>query len=419
MRQTLLLPLLLPLLLTTCQKDGGRDGQGPTTRDYQPIDLSDFPDKTSLSTLPIEVGSVQWYPPPDSIPSVTDPRFIIYDEPQDTLFWMLDALRGGYLVGVAEGHPDEMLGWAADVAVGDSLVYYLDGSYRHVRAYTFEGHLVDIIGGPGAGPGELGAFPKLTVTGTGNNVHVVVGSVPRSVSVFKKSLDGSHVFQTSFRASVEFHNGEMCAMQGHVYTTGYSEDHEGVIHKHTLEGKYVSSFGVGSRHPQFIIRKTMSDYGSLECNETHRILLFTQPSAPIATAFTESGDMIWRIRFGDARIGPRLVLNDKQGDPRGIVPLPLPVVGESKDIEIMGGARGDSFWLARLEMRPKEAQYRWAHHFYKVDVLSGRGEYLGTRPVKSNKVARRVRAIDQEYLYTTQSDPYPQLGIHPIPDTTR
>ncbi len=419
MRQTLLIPLLMPLLLTTCQKDGGRGGEGPTTRDYQPIARSDFPHEFSISGTPDVVGSVQWYPPPDSIPSVTDPRFIIYDEPQDTLHWMLDALRGGHMVGVAEGDPDEMLGWTADVAVGDSLVYYLDGSYSHVRAYTFEGHLADIFGGPGAGPGEIGAFPKLAVTGTGNNVHVVVGSVPRSVSVFRKRLDGSHVFQTSFRATVELGSGEMCAMHGHLYTTGDSEGHEGVIHKHTLEGKYVSSFGVGSRHPHVIVRRGMSENGSLECNETHRILLLTLPSAPIATAFTESGDMIWRIRFGDARIGPRLVLYDKQGDLFGFVPSAYVAVGESYDIEIKGGARGDSFWLARRENRPKDVRDRWAHHFYKVDVLSGRGEYLGMRPAKSAFGKRRVWAIDQENLYTTQHDPYPQLGIHPIPDATR
>ncbi len=381
--------------------------------------LSGFPHEKALSALPVEVGSVQWYPSPDSIPSVTDPRFIIYDEPQDTLFWMLDALRDGHLVGVAEGGPDEMLGLVRDVAVSDSLVYYLDGSYSHVRAYTLEGHLVDIIGGPGAGPGEFGMFPKLSVTGTGNNVHVVVGSGQYTVSVFSKSMDGKHVFQTSFRASVELPNGEMCAMDGHVYTTGDSEDHEGVIHKHTLDGKYVSSFGVGSNHPDYMVRERMAEGGSLACNEKHRILLYAQTSAPIATAFTESGEMIWRIRFGDARIVPILLLYNKQGDLVSAMHFPALDVGESEDIEIKGGARGDSFWLVRLEILPKEARNPWAQHFYKVDVLSGRGEYLGIRPVKTRTVARRVRVIDQGYLYTAQHDPYPQLGIHPIPDTTR
>lgn len=410
MRQALalLLPLLL-MLLTTCHKDGGRGGEGLRTRDGQQI---------HLPSLPYEIGSLEWYPPPDSIPSVADPRFVIYDEPQDTLFWMVDALRGGHLIGVAEGHPDEMLGMVRDVAVSDSLVYYLDGSYSHVRAYDFEGHLADIMGGPGAGPGEFGLARKVSVMGTGNNVHVVVGSGQHTVSVFSKSLDGSHVFQTSFRASVEFLNGEMCAMQGHVYTTGYSEDHEGVIHRHTLDGEYVSSFGVGSNHSHHMVRELMAEGGSLECNETHRVLLYTQPSAPIATAFTESGDMIWQIRFGDARIAPKLFLYTKKGDLVGTANWPIPVVGESNDIDVTGGARGDSFWLARLELLTK-ARDRWAHHFYKVDVLSGRGEYLGMHPVNADIVGRRVRAIDQEYLYTTQSDPYPQLGIHPIPDTTR
>ncbi len=155
----------------------------------------------------------------------------------------------------------------------------------------------------------------------------------------------------------------------------------------------------------------------MECNEMHRILLFAQPSAPIATAFTESGDMIWRIRFADARIAPKLVLYSKQGHLVSAANWPSHV-GESNDIDITGEARGDSFWLTRREQLTKDRD-RWAGHFYKVDVLSGRGEYLGMRPVNTNIMGRRVRAIDQEYLYTAQSDPYPQLGIHPIPDATR
>ena len=144
---------------------------------------------------------------------------------------------------------------------------------------------------------------------------------------------------------------------------------------------------------------------------------YTQPSAPIATAFTESGDMIWQVRFSDARMTRRPKVVGEDGN-WGIFVAPPQVVGESWDFEILGGARGESFWLIRREIRSVERD-RWMNHFYKVNVLSGQGEYLGVRPINSYLTGRIVGAIDQERLYTVQSTPYPQLGIHPIPSTTR
>ena len=330
---------------------------------------------------------------------------------------MLAALRGGHTVGVADGDSDDMIGQIRDVAVSDSLVYYVDGSYSHVRAYNFEGHLADIIGGPGEGPGEFSLVRKVAVTGTGKDVHVVVGSAARTVSVFSRNRGGNHEFRTSFRVAAKFINSDMCAMHGHVYTTGYSEDLDGVIHKYTLEGEYVSSFGERYNDPHLIVREKMAEGSNMECNTTHHTLLYTRPNAPIATAFTESGDMIWQIRLADARIASKGAKYVKTGH-LAIGSLP-PLVGESGHLEITGEARGNSFWLTRRE-RLSEDGTRWANHFYKVDVLSGHGKYLGVHPVNfqlSSGIV--VRTMDQERLFTSRSAPYPQLGIHPIPSATR
>ena len=147
-----------------------------------------------------------------------------------------------------------MLGTIRDVAVSDSFVYYADGSYSHVRAYDFEGRLVDILGGPGEGPGEMTWVGKVSVTGSGDSVYVVVGSGQYKVSVFRRRRDGTHEFRNSFLSAVNYFNGDLCAMHGHVYTTGYKEDLNGVIHKHTLEGVHVSSFGARYNHDARIVR---------------------------------------------------------------------------------------------------------------------------------------------------------------------
>ena len=400
-----LFPLVL-MVLASCQASGSL-GDGW-------VRLPDGGKMRLPPEFPHEISGAEYYPPPDSIPSVTDPRLIIYDAPDDTLHWMLNALQEGDMIGVAEGHPNDMFGVIADVAVGDSLVYYADQQSKDVRAYDFKGRLVDIIGGAGQGPAEFGLLNFVAVTGMGSDVHVVVGSGYRRVSVFRKSGDGSHEFQTSFNAIAGFINGAMCAMNGHVYTTGYSEDHEGVIHRHTLDGTYVSSFGANSSHPAWIVKEQMAAGGSLGCNEAHGVLLFAQPSMPIVSAYTESGNGFWEVRLADARIGRKLLLRSKKEGLVGSVVWPAPV-GESEDIDVAGEAQGSAFWLVRRELLTKDRTH-WMHHFYRLDALSGQGEYLGKRPIHTEDSSRFVRVIARGRVFTTQSEPYPQLGIHPFSD---
>ena len=122
------------------------------------------------------------------------PQFTNADCELYHLMYAQRALREVYTIGVAEGTTDDMIGVMRGIAVTDGLVYYVDGNYSHVRAYNFEGHLVDIIGGPGEGPGEF-IFPRHgAVVGAGDDAHVVVGSGGQQVSVFSKNRDGSRVF---------------------------------------------------------------------------------------------------------------------------------------------------------------------------------------------------------------------------------
>ncbi len=391
----------LVLLLAACQNDGAGPGSDPL-----PSSNADF-------------QRVEGHPHPDSIPAVTDPRFIIRDVPRDTLFWIGNALRGGRTIGKAEGDLDEMLGTIRDVAVSDSFVYYADGNYSHVRAYDFEGHLVDILGGPGEGPGEMSWVSKVSVTGSGDSVYVVVGSGQYKISVFRRRRDGTHEFRNSFSSTVDFFNGAMCAMHGHVYTTGYKEDLSGVIHKHTLEGAYVSSFGARYNHEARIVRSNIAEWAILECNATHRTLLHLQKQAPIATAFTESGAVIWRIKFSDARIALATAHYWKNRPYRVSIGQGIPWIGESRAPDIVGGASGDTFWLTRRELLSEERD-RWVGHLYKVDVLSGRGEYVGPRPFNHTlQAGRRIQAIAQERLFVSRMTPFPQLGIHRMPSEIR
>ena len=358
-------------------------------------------------------GDIVYHATPDNIPAVTDSKFIIFDEPEDTLLWMQDALRTGDVIGVAEGTPDKMIGSVRGSTLSASLMYYVDGSYSQIRAYDFGGNLVDIIGGPGEGPGEF-IFPWFVSVTENNDTLVVIGSGGRNISVFSKNRDGRHSFQTSFRAEALFVGGGLCAMHGHVYTTGYSEETAGAIHKHTVQGQYLESFGASYNHPKPLIRRNMAKGAKIACNATHRTILYAHPHAPIVTGFTEAGDVRWRVKLADARIAPmRETIESK--DVSSVTGLP-PRIRESRGLRIIGVKDGDMFWLIRSE-RMTEERDQWTDHLYTVDALTGQGKYLGSRPYSlqaEDEEIRAILAVDNERILTIRPIPYPQLGIHPI-----
>ncbi len=363
-------------------------------------------------------GTVVHHPTPDNIPQVTDPRFILRDAPQDTLFWLENALHDGYTIGMKEGPAQDMIGQVRDVVVSDSLIYYLDGSFSQIRAYDFEGRLVDVFGGPGDGPGEFDWPIRIAAVGREENKYVVVASYRRStLSVFRKASNSDHQLRSSFRAVTSFVNGDMCAMNGHIYTTGYAEDIDGVIHKHTLDGKYVLSFGARYNHSDPFIRNQMAHQITIECNTTHDVLLYLHPRAPIASGFSPSGKRMWRIRFEDARMVPieETIGSDGLSSVTSLWPR---VVGESTPFSVKGGAHGDSFWLARHE-RLSEEDHRYVEHYYRLDASSGTGEYLGIRPRPARMADQEwkvIRTLSRNQIVASWNAPFPQLGIYSLPN---
>ena len=129
--------------------------------------------------------------------------------------------------------------------------------------------------------------------------------------------------------------------------------------------------------------------------------------------------MIWRIKFSDARIALATAHYWKNRPFRVSIGQGVPWIGESRAPDIVGGASGDTFWLTRLELLSEERD-RWVGHLYKVDVLSGRGEYVGPCPFNHTlQAGRRIKAIAQERLFVSRMTPFPQLGIHRMPSEMR
>ena len=76
-------------------------------------------------------------------------------------------------IGVAEGDPNYQFGRIGWITVGsDGTIYVLDQQSQHVRAFSPAGQYLNTLGGPGAGPGELGAAVVFVVAGPGDTLFI-------------------------------------------------------------------------------------------------------------------------------------------------------------------------------------------------------------------------------------------------------
>jgi hypothetical protein len=76
-------------------------------------------------------------------------------------------------IGETEGQPEYQFGQIGTVAVGsDGRLFVMDMQGQHVKVFTPDGQFDRTIGGPGAGPGEIGAGAVFVLVGVGDTVFV-------------------------------------------------------------------------------------------------------------------------------------------------------------------------------------------------------------------------------------------------------
>ncbi len=92
------------------------------------------------------------HPAPENIPELTDPRYILHEDPEST--FMDEAGYDKITIGVADGEYHEMFGEITDLALtGDGTVLVLDYGSSEVRVFDYGGALLASFGGHGEGPG--------------------------------------------------------------------------------------------------------------------------------------------------------------------------------------------------------------------------------------------------------------------------
>lgn len=348
-------------------------------------------------------NEVIWHPTPENVQTASAAQFVLHEDTASRGPWTELLSQFPVTLGVGEGEPLDMIGQVRDMAIGHNRLYYADFIYGHVREYDFQGNLISVIGKRGQGPGEFALLNKVALA-QDEGVLAIAGS-PIHVSVFSREA-GAWIHKKTFIVPPNLMDGDLCTMHGHVYTIGYSEGAGGVIHKYTLEGERLVSFGRPYSNADPFIGNSLSQRGDLVCNATHSVVAYRHALSPVITGFSDNGKMQWNVELADADIGPVKQTLTEDGLPSiGFTSAPSRTnrphfvsISDSEFVLVQYAARGESGRGAFD-----------SHHLYRINAATGQGVYSGWYPVASTP---RIRAWDSRHLYTTTTKPYPQIKIY-------
>ena len=352
------------------------------------------------------------HPTEENIPVITDSRFLLHEEKPSETQPFLDISGGdGHLIGVMEGSSAEMIGDIADVAISKKAFYYADGEYGEVRIYDQLGSLMGTVGSPGPGPGEFQQLDKLSVADNGEILAVLDQGT--RVQVFLQR-DSAYTLEYTFRVPDSFYGGDICVMNEHVYTLGLSvsEELDGIIHKYTISGEYVTSFGAIYKTSFELLRRMLAPEGSLGCNEKHGIVGHVNDNIPVLTGYTDAGSLIWQVKFAD--FNPAKIEEGVTSEGAPSVTRRAPKKGDSGRILLLSNTE-DSFLFVYDTISDFNSLTEipsGTRHYFNVDVQTGQGGYLGQNTDIDLYEYPILVALDAERTYTMAFSPFPQFGIY-------
>lgn len=339
---------------------------------------------------------VELHPTAENIPEVTDPRFILEEDPNVT--FMGETSHEKITIGVADGEYHEMFGRIANLALtGNGTVLVVDAVNVEVRIYDYDGTLLTTFGGSGEGLGEFRDEPdNISVVDEGSSVFVL-GSFGDFVTAFELEGESAVTPKGNFYAGLYAHNG--CAMNGHFWVYGYNPGGEGVLHKFTYDGKRVASFLEHYKSPRPYFSQRFSRNGLIACSEAHGIVALNRLNAPVVTGYREDGEMAWQVKLAD--FDP---VRMAEYSPRGWGWHP-PEPGQSMLRSLFTDPAGD-FYVQYLTFEKKGFANTPAQGpLFKIDARTGEGTYLGIAPGV-------VQGIDSGYVFSSTNSPFPQVVIH-------
>ncbi len=331
------------------------------------------------------------HPTPENIPEAYPPDLALRESRNASDHVFLEGIDADSVVlGVLEGKHHEMFGYIADVATdGLETLYVLDSEYNEVRVFDVGGNFLGSFGGPGRGPGEFRSPREIAVSG--RTAFVIDGWW---VHVFERQESG-FMLKDSFKKEFMGFRGN-CAMNGHLYTVGYSLEEEHVIHKLTADGVRETSFAEPYSSANTSVQTLMSTDGFLVCSEQHRIVGVFMDNIPALTAYTEHGVVAWRTRLKNFRPSFMEELIDE-----GRAVLRQGIRSGESVLHTLFSDGADHFYLGYYTAGYDEDDY--ANHIFRIDVRTGKAEHLGTG---------RLAALNGGSVFVTSHHPYPRVIIY-------
>lgn len=342
------------------------------------------------------------HPTEENIPAVEDPRFVLRegDGSQPVLEFIGSPT---HMIGISEGQQHAMIGSISDMEFRRRALYYADSEYGEIRVFDLSGALLAVVGNPGIGPGEFSELTRVAVME--NEAKLAAWDRLSRVQVFSKQ-DSTYMLENIFHIVPNAYEGDICVVKDHLYAIGYSENLEGVIHKYTLAGDHVTSFGELYKSSFSLLKGAMSQAGRLECDEQLGIIAHVNHSHPILTGYSENGDIVWRVKFDDFR--PAIVEEGLKDGAPSITYRPVQK-GESGGYSLIRDQMTATL-IARYHVKGDAAEEKSVSHYFGVLLQTGEGSYLGIHRVSSKD--SRLVGLSAEHAYAVRYSPFPQIMIY-------
>ena len=306
-------------------------------------------------------------------------------------------------IGVNEGPPHAMFGHIADVAL-DSFnnVYILDSEYNTVRVYDIGGTYLSSFGRAGNGPGELYEPESISLIDNGNRAVITTGRV----TIFSRTSPSTFEFDRTFNVPYPaFWEGGSCSMNGHVYTLDYSPEAQGVIHKYSLDGAYITSFGNEYISSVPFVTSQLSDRGYLACSAKSDVIAWIRRYLPFIHGYSSDGGHLWTFRIQDY-LSPG-VEQARTEDGRASVMTNSMQEGHSRHMGLHVDDQGHffaSFITAKRDSVSVRDQLISQGHVFRIDPSTEEGSYWAT--------VKGLAAVWGGYLATEADRPHPHVRVY-------
>ena len=200
-------------------------------------------------------------------------------------------------IGVNEGSEYEMFGDIRDIEIDpDGRLFILDTRAGAVRIFNSDGSYAGSIGRPGIGPGEFEHAESVSLLDSG--ATAIVASRDHRIQIFARDGRGTYRYRDGFTKQ-GIGGGTSCAVNGHLYLIGYRPGVDGIVHRFTLDGKWLTAFGAVYQSKSPFVTSVLSGRGMIACSNRYGVIAVVEDNIPAVTGYAEDGSMLWQVKFGD------------------------------------------------------------------------------------------------------------------------